>query len=925
MGGATRPRHAGEVQDGSGVQDSRVAAPASQGEFAELPEEVWHRLEVQVAAFEQASADAAAPAITDFLLHPDPTHGQLLIELVHTDLEFRLRAGRPVRIEDYVGRFPELAVRPKMLSELFARHRRLRTRFGHTNPFEAAPDETQFSPNVNAETLPQPPAGSQSETLLFRNLHDDRELDFELRDTPPPADVPPGDPSQPSDANGLPDPAATVVPDSDGWLQDESDGDFSHGSADPAPRPFAHFELQKEVGNGTFGTVWKAWDTRLGRTVALKLCHRTTAGPYLFLREAAAAAKLSHPNIVAVHGDGVEGTTAYIVFEFIQGTNLKDWLSRHRDNLTPAQAATLLSTVARAVHYAHTQDVIHRDLKPANILVGDDDVLRIADFGLAKQRITGDDATRDGQLMGSVPYLSPEQVAGQNRTVNETTDTWALGVILYEMLAGRRPFTGTEAEILKNIPAAEPPPLRRQNPHVSRDLETVCLKALAKAPERRYQTAAELADDLDRVLRGEPICARRTGRIERVYKWTRRRPALAALVPLLVATAAGGGWHFSITDDTPPPGHVPVEITTDPPGAEIAFVPLDPASGEPRPQELVRPGKSPVRTFLRPGDYLVVAALDDTRFMEAPRWVPAPEVARPEGASSRNWRRDATGTVTLQEIKILDPALYAGMARLPGADRFVMGVAGSLSVPQHERRIPPFDIDTTEYSQQDFRDWVRRYRPDSRLLPNDPATADLAVNASWLMAAERLEKVGKRLPTEAEYEFAATAGGTRRFPWGDSDPPSVPDGRVFGAVGSPAWDRLDSVPPVYGLCSNVAEWTATRASHYPMTETDGRAIAALRPETFVVVRGGDERVIEGDPGTEAAHRNPRLRPFASRYDVRPGLGFRGVRSVRPRLNPADFEQVLTRGESPPRQQPRAAGLPTAPMSPPEYPAREPDE
>jgi eukaryotic-like serine/threonine-protein kinase len=310
-------------------------------------------------------------------------------------------------------------------------------------------------------------------------------------------------------------------------------------------RYIGDYELLEELGRGGMGVVYKARQSKLNRLVALKMI---LAGEYAgerdiarFRTEAEAVARLQHPNIVQIFEVGEHDGHPYFSLEFVDGGSLAQKLDG--TPLPPQQAAWLVETLARAMHAAHQAGVVHRDLKPANVLLTADGTPKITDFGLAK-KVGGEPGasapgglTASNAIMGTPSYMAPEQAGGNSNKVGPTADVYALGAILYELLTGRPPFkAATPLDTLAQVVGDEPVPPRKLQSKTPRDLETICLKCLQKEPRKRYPTAAELAEDLERFLEGKPIAARPVGVAERAAKWVRRNPVVAGLASAVVLT-----------------------------------------------------------------------------------------------------------------------------------------------------------------------------------------------------------------------------------------------------------------------------------------------------------------------------------------------------------------------------------------------------
>jgi tetratricopeptide (TPR) repeat protein len=553
------------------------------------------RIDAACDRFEVAWRAGGSPRIEDYLAGwPQPERPVLFWELLAVELELRWELGEEPTPDDYRARFPEhLGIidtsscecsidRPRAASStawIFPRpflldleRGREPTGLARIMAGEATRDRCQSVAGPTAD----PAAPNAVESTELMHITHDFDISTETDLTNPPEEVTeemPGSGEGPAEHEATTDPLPETAHQSD---IDEPPASTGHAIHDPSQRDeektdpgdsrlapdsvtpgtvrsvgtrIPGYDLLEKLGEGGMGVVYRARQVALNRLVAVKMIRGGgRARPEHFARlriEAETIARLRHPHLLQIYDVGVVGDLPFLALELLDGGSLNDRLaSTPQPGRNAAESMVLL---ARAIHAAHQVGIIHRDLKPTNILFTSNGIPKISDFGLAKRLESDSRQTETGQILGSPSYMAPEQAEGRTKDVGPAADIYALGAILYEMLTGRPPFKGeTPMETVRQVIDDDPVPPSRLVPRVERDLETICLKCLSKEPRKRYDSASELADDLERYLKGESIKARSTGWWERGAKWARRRPAAATLsmvsLAAILTLVGAGSW-----------------------------------------------------------------------------------------------------------------------------------------------------------------------------------------------------------------------------------------------------------------------------------------------------------------------------------------------------------------------------------------------
>jgi len=485
--------------------------------------------------------------------------------------------------------------------------------------------------------------------------------------TPAPAPVPAPAASSPSNE-------ATRTIDVDPSASGQASRPPGSESGSPAPERVGPYRIVRELARGGMGVVYEARHADLGRPVALKLVldHADAEERERFKLEAKAAARLQHPGIVAIYdvGEDAEGRR-FLAMELVEGESLSARIKR-RGPLPARDAAKLTQQLAKAIHYAHTREILHRDLKPGNVLIDREGTPRLTDFGLAKDLRRDERLTATGDVMGTPAYMPPEQASGQLHRIDRRTDLYGIGATLYHMLTGQAPFTGTALQILSAVLAGEAPARPTSvRPGVDRDLETIVLKCLAAEPDDRYASAQDLAEDLTRFLHHFPVQARRPRVTDRLRLLGRRRRGLAAglaLAGALVLAAVPVGLALR-----PAPGAAGDEpADAQGPGGAAGDDPVAESDDPDPPGEAADPASAARATLL--------AAELDPALDERERLAELRPLAGPEAVGAIASYLDATS----ERLRQVEKELLARPGAVAAA--FEAEAAGPLDPPPDEAR-----------------------------------------------------------------------------------------------------------------------------------------------------------------------------------------------------------------------------------------------
>lgn len=616
-----------------------------------------------------------------------------------------------------------------------------------------------------------------------------------------------------------PECAADFLPDSILLRSDSMNATVSTGPAKsldthPIGEKIAHFTIMRRVGRGGFGTVYLAYDNHLNQQVAIKVPRAgrlSIEQANLFLREARIAAQLRDvSHIVPVHEVGTQDEFVYIVTSYIDGRPLSKWIKHRQPDID--ESIRLLVKVCDALGEAHARGIVHRDIKPGNILVNDQDEPFLTDFGLASFDDADEESIAErGEILGSVPYMSPEHVRGEGYRSDQRSDIYSLGTILYELLCGRPPFDSSSSSILRHILDGDVKSPRKLVPEVPEELEAICLKAMHLEPDERFASVQEMSLALKEWRQSqEPVRGPVTT--------ARRGIILAVLIVLLVILTAVVTGVLARRNGTSPEaeGTKSVMIEVFPKPDRMIIVPINSQNGQPDLDQQIVLEEGTEKTRLAPGRYLVEVRAGRT-ILVVERYVPE-STDEIKGAYRHSSWEIIDGTIvwptirlnSYRELNRNDPYLEIDidqkipLSRVSRPERELATASGLT-----QERIPSrFLLSRTEITVEQWKQ-VMGSVPKAM---TDAGLTDSNLPVVFLTRDEIIEfceRVGARLPTWAELRYASSNCGTTNYPWPNGEFPDVP--WTLGAVGSTVIDATQHPsisPPIRGLMSNVAEWTS---------------------------------------------------------------------------------------------------------------------